>query len=124
MSTTTNASVAIPAAVSVAESIAKTTKEKKLTPNQKKALTRFYAWQRSHYYDISEFYGRFSDAKYRAWRHCRELCLSMNGRNLKVVSGNTSIFTAGFEFEDPETGVLMYMHITPTFEAAVEQPAQ
>lgn len=98
--------------------------EQKLTTNEKKALANFPRWQNSCNYDLFDVYGSCSTAKRNAWRHCEDLCREFNGWGLKVVSFNTNMFTAGFVFEDPETGEVMYMHITPSYEAAVLQPVQ
>jgi hypothetical protein len=70
-------------------------------------------------YSLSSVYGRYSDAKARAWRYCEQLCAKHNGWGLKVLSYNTFMFTAGFLFEDPETGVVQFMFITPNYDIAV-----
>lgn len=78
------------------------------------------SWKRSRDYSLYDAYGRFSSKKAAAWDYCEDLCNKHNGRGLKVVSHNTNIFTAGFEYEDPETGVLMFMFISPNYDVAVE----
>lgn len=65
-------------------------------------------------------YGKFSDKKMSAWKYCEDLMKSKNGRNLKVISYNTNVFSAGFEFEDPTTGVCKFMYITKGYDTEVE----
>ncbi|MDO5445798.1 MAG: hypothetical protein Q4F31_09300 [Eubacteriales bacterium] len=96
----------------------------KLTLNQKKALGAFSRWLNSSAYSLYDVYGSFSSGKAAAWRHCVNLFRELNGNALKVITHNTNIFTAGFEYSDPDTGAAMFYYITPSFEAAVEQPAQ
>lgn len=43
-----------------------------------------------------------------------------NGWGLKVLSYNTFMFTAGFLFENKETGVIQMMYITPNYDVAVD----
>lgn len=75
-----------------------------------------YRWT---YSSIFQAYGRPSSAKISAWEHCERLRDEFNGTNLRVLSRNTFMFTAGFEFED-ENGVINYMLITPTVEMYAE----
>jgi hypothetical protein len=42
-----------------------------------------------------------------------------NGWNLCVISKNTNIFTAGFQFIGAETGIMKFMYITPLYEVVV-----
>lgn len=73
----------------------------------------------SDMYDIFDAYGRPSIYKVRAWEYCKELCHKFSGWGLKVISRNTSIFTAGFEYADPETGEVIFMYINPRYDIAV-----
>lgn len=54
-------------------------------------------------------YKSFSKAKDRAWDYCEYLCKEMNGKDLKVISANTSFFTAGFLFYEDGQEKLMYI---------------
>ena len=63
---------------------------------------------------ISEVYGSYSSAKAAAWEHCESLCRVLGGYDLCVTSANTFMFTAQFEFDNPENGRPMVCHITPT----------
>ena len=87
---------------------------------EKIASGNILQWERSRMSDLSDAYGRFSSAKYRAWRYCEQLCNSLNGKELKIVSHNSFIFTAGFIYSDKDTGVVKYMHITPSSNTSVD----
>lgn len=63
---------------------------------------------------LSEVYGRYSSAKADAWEECERICAELDGRNLCITSANAFIFTAQFEFVNPENGRPMVCHITPT----------
>lgn len=64
--------------------------------------------------NLDEVYGTYSVAKSYAWRHCERLCDELDGRHLSITSNNTYIFTAQFEFNNPENGRPMVCHITPS----------
>lgn len=84
----------------------------------KKDRQNYEAYLRSEMYSLEQAYGRYSDAKAKAWAYCRELMYKNDGYNLKVVSKNTSFFSAGFLFINKETGEEMYMHITKSADKA------
>lgn len=76
--------------------------------------------------DLYKAYDKASTNKWRAWDYCKELEYQYGGGHfkydclpLKVISKNTFVFTAGFEFVDEETGELMFMYITPNYNIAV-----
>ena len=75
---------------------------------------------RSNATSLDDVYGRYSRAKVNAWNYCIDLCIRLNGHNLKIVSFNQNIFTAGFIFADKETGVLKFMYITPNYDIEIE----
>lgn len=64
--------------------------------------------------NLDEVYGTYSVAKSYAWRHCERLCRELDGRYLCITSANTFMFTAQFEFSNPENGRPMVCHITPS----------
>jgi len=68
---------------------------------------------------LSDAYKSYSSAKKTAWNYCIELCHKFGGNNLKVVSYNVNIFTAGFLFIDKD-GDPCYMHITPSYDQAIK----
>jgi len=88
----------------------------------KKMQANYRNYLRSSDTNLYDVYKSHSLAKSRAWEYCKNLCAEKNGRNLKIVTYNDMMFTAGFEFSDPETGELCYMHITKTRdESAIVQ---
>ena len=91
-----------------------------MTRQEREAKANIERWQQSVDYSLDDAYGSYSANKSRAWRHCESVRADHNGSNLKVVSHNTFMFTAGFQLVDQESGVVKYMHITPTYETAVD----
>ena len=79
------------------------------------------AYLRSNDYSLFDAYENVSRAKYRAWEHCEALCKEHDGWDLKVISHNSFQFTAGFEFENPETGAVSLCIITKSDEFAFEE---
>lgn len=69
---------------------------------------------------LAHAYGSYSSAKADAWRYCEDKCREYDGRGLKVLSHNTYMFTAGFEFDNPETGAVALCIITPSKDFAFE----
>lgn len=63
---------------------------------------------------LSEVYGRYSSAKAAAWEECERICAELDGRNLCITSNNVFVFSAQFEFVNPENGRPMVCRITPT----------
>lgn len=59
---------------------------------------------------LDDVYKSYSVSKMHAWEYCQRKCDSMNGRRLTVLSHNSSVFTAAFEYTHPDTGVLM-LHV-------------
>lgn len=68
---------------------------------------------------LSAVYGSYSAAKAHAWEYCEGLCGELDGRHLCVTSANTFVFTAQFEFDNPENGRPMVCHITPSRTSAM-----
>lgn len=90
-----------------------------LRQRQNTARANIGAWRNSRYTDLYSAYGRCSAAKRNAWEYCEDLCAKKNGTGLKVISRNCYRFTAGFEFPHPDTGELMFMYISPTYDQEV-----
>lgn len=57
--------------------------------------------------DLDDVYGRYSSAKARALRECREWCEADNGYNFHICSHNTSSFSVAWNYTDKETGEIM-----------------
>ena len=87
---------------------------------EKAAKNHINSWRKSPHYDLHCVYNKYSVYKERAWKYCVDLCNKFDGENLRIISYNTNIFTAGFSYTDKETGVEMFCYITPSYEVAVE----
>lgn len=87
---------------------------------ERQARKRYNAWERSEDYALEFVYNSFSTRKARAWRYCQEKQAELNGYGLKVISHNTSIFTAGFEYYDEKTQTVKFYYITPSYDCAVD----
>lgn len=88
--------------------------------NKARAKANINYWRQSDMHELYHAYNSASTAKWRAWDYCKELCNKYNGHNLKIISKNSFVFTAGFEFIDPENGNLKFMYITPNYDTAVD----
>lgn len=85
----------------------------------KRAKEKYYDYRNSYAYCLEDVYGSHSIHKTRAWRYCNELMQKYCGCNLKIISYNKNIFTAGFEFTN-ESGKLCFMYITPNYDIDIE----
>ncbi len=88
----------------------------KMTNRQKEQTARenYRYYKLSSDYTLWDAYTAPSVNKRNAWGYCESLCKEKNGHGLKVVSHNSFVFTAGFEYE--ENGEKKYMHITPSYD--------
>lgn len=78
-------------------------------------------WEESTWHSLSDAYKTgYSAAKGRAWRHYAELCESMGGDDMKVISKNTWQYSLGFKFTDDATGVLCFYYATPNYGGIIE----
>ena len=87
---------------------------------QKTALSNIKAWSNSTASQLHDVYGRYSHNKVKAFKHCEYLCRLYDGSDLKIISHNTFIFTAGFQFIDKDTGVIKFMYITPSYNTIID----
>lgn len=87
---------------------------------ERNARNHLEQYTRSYARSLDDVYGRYSRAKENAWNYCIDLCIRLDGYNLRVISYNQNIFTAGFLFNDKETGVLKFMYITPNYDVEIE----
>ena len=83
---------------------------------ERQAREHYKEWKRSGDYALDSAYGRYSVNKARAWRYCQEMKAKLNGYELKVISHNCMVFTAGFEYMDNDTGEARFYYIAPTFD--------
>lgn len=91
-----------------------------MTQQERSAKEHVTSYKNSTATGLDDVYGKCSSRKRDAWRYCENLCRNLNGTDLKVVSFNMNVFTAGFQFIDKDTGVVRYMHITPSSDTAVD----
>lgn len=75
---------------------------------------------------LSDVYGRWSKKKQDAFDYCERLMCENEGWELRIISANTYMFTATFEFvpKDSETGAVCIMYITPGKRKVVEWTRQ
>lgn len=78
------------------------------------------AYVRSGANCLADSYGSYSRAKREAWKYCEEKRDALDGWGLKVLTHNSFMFTAGFEFKNPETGAVALCIITPSEDFAFE----
>lgn len=91
-----------------------------MTKYERNAKSSIPQYDRSTDTCLEDCYKSCSVYKHRAWAYCEEQMHKRGGWGLKVISHNTGIFTAGFLFEDKETGVVKFMYITPSYDAIVD----
>ena len=95
-----------------------------MSKRERTALNNYTWYLNSTMRDLNDAYTTYSAAKARAFSYCKDLQYRLSGYDFKIISKNSFMFTAGFTFADPETGVLKFMHITPSYDTAVEIPAE
>lgn len=83
-------------------------------------LYHYKQWKNSTAQHLWDVYGKFSNNKARAFARCEELMFKMGGRRIRILSHNSFSFTVGFEFPHPETGVLCFAYITPSYDKWIE----
>ena len=77
----------------------------------KKARTFINRYEAIRYpRELYDVYKSFSVAKLLAWEHCKANGSKLNRRNLTVLSYNTNVFSAAFEYTHPDTAVRM-LHV-------------
>lgn len=90
------------------------------TTKIRNARNHYTQYLNSRLYSLDHCYGRYSGRKASAWEYCRDQEMLFSGWNLKVITYNTNIFTAGFTYDDPVTGRRMFRYITPTYDISCE----
>ena len=69
---------------------------------------------------LSDVYGRYSTAKDNAYNYCVDLMEKFEGNDLRIISYNTFMFSAGFIFEvlDSETNEVRraFCYITSSYD--------
>ena len=90
-------------------------------PSERKAmLYQHKKWQNTSARSLEDVYGTFSKNKVRAFMYCEDLMFKLKGRRLRILSHNSHTFTVGFEFPHPETGVMCFAYITPSYNRYIE----
>lgn len=89
-----------------------------MTQRQRAAKDAYARYLRSNKRYLWDCYSTWSPAKSQAYNYCMDLMHTHNGHDLKIISSNGWMFTAGFEFEDD--GKPMFMYITKSGDVAVE----
>lgn len=88
---------------------------KNMTERERNAYRGYTRSTASTLWDV---YGRWSRAKEQAFDYCRSLCYEYGGYDLRIITANTFIFTAGFTFT-AEDGRECFMYITPSYDTPV-----
>ena len=78
----------------------------------KKQESIYATYLKSSARELSDVYKNWSGAKEVAMRSCRDLCASLHGYNLRILSHNSQFFSVGFMYLDRPAGALMFMYIT------------
>ena len=76
------------------------------------------SYNRSTKTSLWQCYESFSNKKQEAWEYCEKLMQKYKGHDLKVISSNGWMFTAGFMFED-EDGCEFLMYITKSDDKVI-----
>ena len=87
----------------------------------KKMLQHYDDYNKSYLTDIYNAYGKPSFEKVRAWLYCQLCCENRDGYNLKIVSHNTWMFTAGFLYEGNDGTYFVYIRPTGEQEIKLEE---
>ena len=72
----------------------------------------------SELYSLHDLYKYFSVYKMQAWRYCENLLKNYNGHNLKIIGGNSQLFSAGFTCEI--NGIKNFVYITASHDRIME----
>lgn len=94
---------------------------KEISWSNTEALRRAYnSYCMSSYETLSDAYGRYSEAKSKAYDYCIDLMKRFNSDDLRIIGHNTYMFSAGFTFDvlDSETYEVKkaFCYITPSYD--------
>ena len=84
--------------------------------NNRVAKQHIEAYNNTHHYHLWDCYTNYSRNKEQAFKRCEELCDSLKGWGLRILSYNTMQFTVGFLFMDTQTGVIRFAYITRDYD--------
>lgn len=82
----------------------------------KVAQAHIQAYDNSHWYYLWDVYSNYSEYKVQAYNRCIDLMNRLNGWGLRILSYNSNVFTVGFLFADPDTGVIRFAYITRDYD--------
>ena len=80
----------------------------------------YESFKQANAYQLYHVYGRYSDAKDKAFDYCVSKCNELSGYRFRIISHNSQIFTVGFLFE--KDGKTFLAYITPAYDRAIEVP--
>lgn len=69
-------------------------------------------------YTLDDVYGSYSVGKLTAYKYCKWLCEQCDGYDFCITSANTFMFTASFDFINPDDNRPMRAIITRTYNHA------
>lgn len=84
--------------------------------NARIAKAHVEAWSNSLDTQLWHVYKSHSIYKEQAFEYCKQLMYDLKGYGLRILSANTTAFTVGFMFFDPETGDEMFAYITKDYD--------
>ena len=64
-----------------------------------KRATEWIQARKQGYY-LGDIYTSYSNAKYKAWSDCIDLCQELEGRNFSIISHNFNFFTIRFTTDE------------------------
>ncbi|MBQ5475984.1 MAG: hypothetical protein IIT65_15230 [Lachnospiraceae bacterium] len=91
-----------------------------MTRNEKIAKANINGYEKSTMLNITDAYAKPSTAKQNAFMSCLYDMANNAGWGLKVISYNTFMFTCGYLFVEPETGVVKFKFFTPNHTTVVD----
>lgn len=91
----------------------------------KKQQALWEQYKRANKISLASCYGKPSMEKVVAYRRCHIKCYDMDGFRFRICSHNCMVFTVGWLYPHPETGVIMLhyetAHNTWDFEVPADQ---
>ena len=80
--------------------------------NTKTLKQAYKNYMQSSNYDLNNIYKSYSYEKTRAFDYCKTLKEKYNGNDLKIISGNTFTFSAGFTYHNEQDNKKIFCYIT------------
>ena len=90
--------------------------------HQRVAEYAYSAYKCSNKFCLEQCYGRYSQAKENAMDYCLNLMEMFEGEGFRIISHNCNVFSVGFEFVNPITGVLSLAYITRDYNRCCDIP--